>query len=155
MTFRKVPQLLTALFLSLLLILPVCMAEGSMNPKLVIDPNIGAKPTPTPLPKDITIPGWGGIKIQAGVEEADIALYNPEENADWYYLTFEVRLKETDEIVFSTGLIPPGMYCTKAVLSHPFEKGTYPCILHVQPYRMDAALSETNNAEMDIELIVE
>lgn len=123
---------------------------------LKIDPNAGAQITPTPIPVEpgVVIPGWGGIKLPAGVTEAAASLYNPEANADLYYLTFELRIKETDEVIFSTGLIPPGLYCNKVELTRPLEVGTYEAILHVQPYRMNESLSHTNNADLDVHLIV-
>lgn len=94
------------------------------------------------------------MKVPAGVLEAEASLFNPADNEGWYYLTFELRLKETGEVVFTTGLIPPGMFCTKVNLNRTFEAGKYPCVMHVQPYRV-SDLSTTNNAHFEMELIVE
>lgn len=127
------------------------------RPALTVDPNAGEKITPTPAPTEpgIAIPGWSNIKLPAGQTEAQTSLYNPEDNEGWYYLTFELRLKETDEVVFATGLIPPGQYLNQVTLTRALEKGRYDAILHVQPYRMADAQSPTNNADLDILLIVE
>ncbi len=124
------------------------------NARLVIDPNVGASPTPAPTAPGIAIPGWAGLSIPAGVTEATLPLHNPEDNKDWYYLTFELRLKETDEVLFATGLIPPGLYCNKVVLSRPLEAGTYQCVLRVQPYFIRENPAPTNNAEFDITVSV-
>lgn len=122
--------------------------------KLIIDPNAGPSPTPSPKAPGIAIPGWAGLSLPAGVTEAEIPLFNPEANADWYYLTFELRLKESNEVIFSTGLIPPGLYCNKATLSRPLETGTYECTLFVQPYFIREVPTPTNNAVFDILLSV-
>lgn len=131
--------------------------------KLEIDPNAGELITPTPAPTEpgIAIPGWGSITLPAGVTEAQVALQNPEANADWYYLTFELRLPTVDEetgeesyeVIFTTGLIPPGQYCNKVTLTRALEAGEYTATVHVQPYRISDQ-SPTNNADMETVLIV-
>lgn len=132
-------------------------STASAAPKLEIDANAGALITPTPAPTEpgIAIPGWGSITLPAGVTEAAASLQNPEENEGWYYMTFELRLKDTDEVIFTTGLIPPGQYCNKVTLTHPLEKGEYAAVVHVQPYRMDENQTPTNNADMETTLIVQ
>lgn len=124
------------------------------KPQLMIDPNAGPSPTPAPTAPGIAIPGWAGLSLPAGVTEAEVPLFNPEANADWYYLTFELRMKETDDVIFSTGLIPPGLYCNKVALSRPLEAGTYDCTMFVQPYFIREVPTPTNNAVFDIPLSV-
>lgn len=128
----------------------------TQTPQLEIDPNAGAQITPTPAPQEpgVAIPGWGSMTIPAGVTEVATSMQNPEANDGWYYLTFELRLKETDEVLFTTGLIPPGQYCNKVTLSRALEPGEYAAVIHVQPYRI-ADLTPTNNADMETTLIVE
>ena len=81
---------------------------------LALDPFAGPRITPTPAPTEpgVAIQGWSMLKLPADADEADVALYNPEENEDWYYLTFALYLIEDDEpseeALFQTGLIPPG-----------------------------------------------
>ena len=129
-------------------------STATPKPQLVIDPNAGPSPTPAPTAPGIAIPGWAGLSLPAGVTEAPVSLFNPEANADWYYLTFELRLKENDELLFTTGLIPPGMYCNKVSLSRPLEPGSYECIMFVQPYFIREVPVPTNNAVFDIQLSV-
>lgn len=124
--------------------------------QLQIDPNAGALITPTPAPVEpgVAIPGWGSMTIPAGVTEVQTSMQNPEANEGWYYLTFELRLKDTDEVIFTTGLIPPGQYCNKVTLTRALEKGEYAAVIHVQPYRISDQ-TPTNNADMETVLIVE
>ncbi len=139
-------------------------ASPTPTVELEIDPNAGELITPTPAPTEpgVAIPGWGSITLPAGVTEAATTLKNPDANADWYYLTFEMRLPTVDEetgeesyeVLFTTGLIPPGQYCNQVTLTRPLEAGEYNVILHVQPYRMSDK-TPTNNADTETLLIVE
>lgn len=130
-------------------------ATATPAPKLEIDPNAGALITPTPAPQEpgVAIPGWGSMTIPAGVTEVQTSMQNPEANEGWYYLTFQLRLKDTDEVIFTTGLIPPGQYCNKVTLTRALEPGEYAAVIHVQPYRISDQ-SPTNNADMETVLIV-
>ena len=138
--------------------------EPSPTVELQIDPNAGELVTPTPAPTEpgVAIPGWGSITLPAGVTEAATTLKNPEANEGWYYLTFEMRLPTVDEetgeesyeVLFTTGLIPPGQYCNQVTLTRALEPGEYNAILHVQPYRMSYK-TPTNNADTETLLIVE
>lgn len=138
--------------------------EPSPTVELQIDPNAGELLTPTPAPTEpgVAIPGWGSITLPAGVTEAATTLKNPEANEGWYYLTFEMRLPTVDEetgeesyeVLFTTGLIPPGQYCNQVTLTRALEPGEYNVILHVQPYRMSDK-TPTNNADTETVLIVE
>ena len=110
----------------------------------------------------MVIPGRTALSLPAGATEAEVSLPNPEENEGWYYIAFELRLKRPEdapedapeEVIFTTGLIPPGMSCSKVTLTRPLEKGEYPAVLRVQPYRMNDSRTPTNNAELDIVLTV-
>ena len=143
---------------------PTVTAVPTATAELEIDPNAGALITPTPAPTEpgVAIPGWGSITLPAGVTEASTTLKNPEANADWYYLTIEMRLPTVDEetgaesyeVLFTTGLIPPGQYCNKVTLTRALEPGEYNVILHVQPYRISDK-TPTNNADMETVLVVE
>lgn len=107
----------------------------------------------TTLP-EISIPGRTVLELPADVSEADVSLHNPEDNADYYDLSFSLIIKETGETVFTTGLIPPGYQCSRVTLSRNLEDGEYDAILLVQPYLKDEAHTPVNNAELSILLIV-
>lgn len=125
------------------------------GPKLVIDPNIGATPTPAPTDPPIAIPGWGGIRLKANSDTSEVALYNPADNEGWYYLTYSLTLADTGEELFTTGLIPPDMYCTMVTLQRQLAPGSYRGHMFVQPYRINDDLTPTNNAEYEIEILVD
>lgn len=131
---------------------------ASSGGKLNVDPNAGEYVAPeTSKPEQsggVAIPGWGYITIPAGETEVAVDFPNPEANADKYYLTFELRLKDTGEVLYTSGLVPPGKHVQKITLSRALEEGTYKAVIHVQPYKMDAAQTPTNNADMETDLVV-
>jgi len=135
---------------------PTPTVSPSPRPSLQIDPNAGALVTPTPAPTvpNVAIPGWGRMTIPYGEKEVATTMKNPDSNEGWYYITFELRLKETDEVLFTTGLIPPGQYCNRVTLNFLLEPGEYPAVVRVQPYRMSDQ-SPTNNADIETVLVVE
>lgn len=108
-------------------------------------------------PPGVAIPGWGKLTIPADETDVTVDLYNPEENENLYYLTFELRLPDEDggyEVLYKSGLIKAGNHIQNITLSHGLAEGTYDAIVFVQPYRMDG-VTPTNNAETQTLLIVE
>lgn len=108
----------------------------------------------TDLP-GVAIPGWSAIKLPTNTLEAEVSLHNPEENAGNYDLEFSLKLADTGEVVFTTGLVKPGYKCSKVTLNRKLEKGEYNAEMLVQPYLQDTAQTPLNNAKMEILLIVE
>lgn len=106
----------------------------------------------------VAISGRASITIPAGEREVTVDFYNPEENAQLYYLTFELRLyddsKEGYEILYTSNLVEPGTHINRITLSRELEAGIYQAVIHVQPYRMNEEKTPTNNADMKTELIV-
>ena len=126
-----------------------------------IDPNAGVYVAPieeVPESTGIAIPGWGKMTIPAGqTENIVVDLYNPEENAEKYYLTFELRLPTDNEqgyeVLYTSGLIEAGLHVQSITLNRALEAGEYEAIIHVQPYRYDTK-AKTNNADLKTRLIV-
>lgn len=135
--------------------------SGEQTPagvRLEIDPTAGEYVAPEPVESSggegIAIPGWGSITIPAGATEVTVDFPNPEANAGKYYLSFELRLKDSGEVLYTSGLVEPGLHIQRITLSRALEAGTYAAVIHVQPYKMDEAQTATNNADMETELIV-
>ena len=106
----------------------------------------------------IAIPGFAEITINADSTEAEADLFNPEDNAGLYYVTFELRLFDESENAYETlytsGLVEPGRHIYSIELSRPLEKGVYSAVIHVQPYYINDK-RPTNNADIKIKLIAE
>lgn len=131
---------------------------ASTGGRLNVDPNAGdyvpQETQKTEPGTGVAIPGWGYITIPAGEKNVTVDFPNPEANAGKYYLTFELRLKNTGEVLYTSGLVPPGKHIQQITLSHALTEGTYKAVIHVQPYKMDEAQTPTNNADMETDLVV-
>ena len=128
--------------------------SSSQGGGLVIDPNAGELVNPP----GITIPGFGSMTIPANTKELKgINLYNPTENADWYYLTYKLCLldknDEVSEVLYESQLLPPGLYLQDITLSRGLAPGEYEAVMKVQPYRI-ADKSPTNSADLRMTIIV-
>lgn len=155
----------------ILLLLKLCMPcapngfEQPTTPTInnnapAIDSNAGVyvEPETAPPSKGVAIPGWGKIVIPANQkEDIPVDFFNPEDNEGLYYLTFEIRLlndsEQGYEVLYTSGLIEPGLHIQKISLTRALEAGEYDAVIHVQPYRMSNK-STTNNADMKTKLIV-
>lgn len=133
---------------------------GGSGNELVVDPNAGeyVEPEKEGPSQGVAIPGWGTITIPVNTKDVTVDFYNPEANKDLYYLTFELRLPndspEGYEVLYKSGLVEPNLHIQKITLSRGLEAGTYDAIIHVQPYKMDANKTPTNNADMKTTIVV-
>ena len=133
---------------------------GGSGNELVVDPNAGdyVEPEKEGPSQGVAIPGWGTITIPVNTKDVTVDFYNPVANKDLYYLTFELRLPndsdEGYEVLYKSGLVEPDKHIQKITLSHGLEAGTYDAIIHVQPYKMDANKTPTNNADMKTTIVV-
>lgn len=109
--------------------------------------------------QDVAISGRSSMTIPAHEKEVTVDFYNPKENKELYYLTFQLRLfhdnQQGYEILYTSGLVEPGKRINRITLSRGLEQGMYDAVIHVQPYRMNQVKTLTNNADMKIKLIVE
>ena len=127
--------------------------------KLEIDGAAGEYVAPAPTNNDgqeggISIPGWGYISVPKNQTDINVDFPNPDTNEGKYYLSFELKLKDTGEVLYTSGLVPPGKTIQRIKLSRGLNAGTYMAVIHVQPYKMDEAQTATNNADMETNLIV-
>ena len=124
-----------------------------------VDPNQGDYVKPeTPEVGGVAIPGWGKLTVPVNTsKDIVVDFYNPDANADKYYLVFELRIPADNEqgyeVLYKSGLIAPGKHIQKIDFTRGLPAGTYNAILHVQPYRMSDK-SMTNNADLKLELVV-
>ncbi len=109
-------------------------------------------------PAGVAIAGWGEIVIPSDTTKIAVDFFNPEENADMYYLTFELRLPDDSaqgyEALYTSGLVAPGLHIQNITLTRALPAGEYDATIHVQPYRMDENRTPTNNADLKTKLIV-
>lgn len=174
MNSKKPSRLIPALLLTILLLAAIIGAgtllllkKESPAPSggvgLQVDPNAGQYVAPkeetTQPSQGVAIPGWGSITIPSDETQITVDFFNPKANEGLYYLTFELRLPDDSqqgyEVLYTSGLVEPGLHIQKITLNRPLEAGTYEAVIHVQPYRMDEEKTPTNNADMNTLLIVQ
>ncbi|MCM1505803.1 MAG: hypothetical protein NC177_01530 [Ruminococcus flavefaciens] len=140
----------------------ISISEEDGGEGLQKDPNAGEYVEPVKQETEnsgVSVPGWSSLNIPAETSEVTtVDFFNPEENAEKYSLTFELRIPEEDgegyEVLYTSGLVDPGLHIQKINLSRGLEAGVYDAIIHVQPYRMDENNTATNNADLQTKLIV-
>ena len=102
----------------------------------------------------MSIYGIKEIKIKEGSTKAELYYLNPEQNQDRYYIRVSIVLKDSDEILYVSDLIPPGNGIREIELSKPLLKGSYAAVFHIQGYKMND-LSSAKGADLDVTIIVE
>ena len=124
-----------------------------------IDPNAGdwdgsipQAPKGNPDAENIAVPGYPEIYLPAGQTEVDVAFANPEGNP--CYFTFQLVLKENDEVLYESKQVPPGEAITKATLSRALDAGSYEAVLKITTASIKD-LSPMNGANMETTLKVE
>lgn len=163
---KKKKNIITILLLIIIILLIGILAtreqeESSGGVSLEVDKEAGQF-VPSTSEKEsvpnVAIPGWGSITIPANQKNVTVNFNNPKENEGFYYLTFELRIlndsEQGYEVLYTSGLVEPGLYIQNITLSRALEKGSYDAVIHVQPYRMDENKTPTNNADMKTNLIV-
>lgn len=95
--------------------------------------------------RNIVLPGF----VELDVNKPGKLLCNLNED---FYLQFNIILMDTDEVIYSSGLVEYGNYIDKLKLNREIEKGEYDAIVFIQPY--DIKLNKTNNAKFNIRLII-
>lgn len=95
--------------------------------------------------RNIVLPGF----VELDVNKPGKLLCNLNED---FYLQFNIILRDTDEVIYSSGLVEYGNYIDKLKLNREMEKGEYDAIVFIQPY--DIKLNKTNNAKFNIRLII-
>lgn len=100
----------------------------------------------------IQIPGYPSISLPADTETVNVALLNPEGNP--CYFTFELVLKDTDEVLYTSKLVPPGQAIYEITLSHPLAAGEYDAVIRISTTSLEDG-SAMNGANVETVLIVQ
>lgn len=150
---KKIFLIIIFLILGLLLI---CKFMGNAKNGIIIDKNAKDYTVEIELPEaydesKILIPGFGDINVEKNYKEKGMQLFNPEKND--VYFKYELTLKETNEIIYTTNLIPPG----KSVEIFPWEnisEGSYNLIVNIKTYSIENPEEQLNGANVVIKMNV-
>ena len=75
------------------------------------------------------------ISISSPGEGVNWVLQNPENQQK--YIRVEVRLDETNELIYETGMLPPNTYIDSAPINIDLGVGVYPCTATFYGYKLD------------------
>lgn len=134
-------------------------AAQEAKPTADIDPNsddwdgtIPDAPKGDPTADSIAIPGYPQIYITPGQKDVDVAFANPEGNPCFF--TFQLVLKDSQEVLYESKQVPPGEAIKTATLSRPLDAGEYAAVLKISTNSI-ADMSEMNGANMETTLKVQ
>ena len=99
----------------------------------------------------IAIPGYPSIGLPANTKDVQVALLNPEGNP--CYFTFELVLKDGNESLYTSKLVPPGKAVTDITLSRALEPGDYEATIKITTSSLSDQ-SPMNGANVETVLIV-
>lgn len=122
-----------------------------------VDPNASAWTGQQPedqggASSGIKIPGYPSITIEADTQDVAVALLNPEGNP--CYFTFELALKDTNEVLYTSKLVPPGQAIYNITLSRPLEAGEYDAVIRISTTSLEDG-SAMNGANVETVLIAQ
>lgn len=104
-------------------------------------------------PTQIMMPGFTPISAKAGDTHVEYVLYNPEGNPCYFKL--QIVLKDTEEVLYESGLLEPGKAIMEFDLSRPLEAGTYNVTINAETFSVDDYESALNKGAVDTTIIVE
>lgn len=100
----------------------------------------------------IKIPGYPSITIPADTTDVTVALLNPEGNP--CYFTFELVLSDTDEVLYTSKMVPPGQMVSNITLSRALPAGEYNATIRITTASLEDG-SAMNGANVETVLIVQ
>lgn len=103
-------------------------------------------------PDGISVPMFTKVILPAEERDVKIVLLNPEGNP--CYFRYTLRIGEDGEVLYQSGLIPPGMAVTDLTLSRALETGEYTLEIVVETYSLDEELVPMNGATENAVLYV-
>lgn len=98
----------------------------------------------------IAIPGYSQIVLPADTEEVALILVNPQGNP--CYFRFTLILEESGEVIYTSGLIPPGKAVSELRLNRGISAGEYPLLMQIETFSLDGR-TPMNGANVDTVLI--
>jgi hypothetical protein len=99
----------------------------------------------------IKIPGYPSITLPKDQQTVGVALLNPEGNP--CYFTFELVLKDTEESLYKSKLVPPGQAITQITMSRALAAGEYDATIKITTTSLEDG-SAMNGANVETVLVV-
>lgn len=132
--------------------------EPPTNPPGVVDSNAlpgeGEFSVPEKLDtagRQIKVNGIAKMNLKAGVREQNFVFSNPAENPCYFVL--EVVLVDSDEVIYTSNLLPPGYSISQFTLNRPLAAGSYRTVVHVKTYSFDKEQRPLNNFDLKTTIV--
>lgn len=138
---RKIVAIVLALVvLFMLLLIPKTKENETIPDK---ENNIASLNDINTKQQSIILPGF----VELDINNPGKLLCNLNED---FYLQFNIILKDTDELIYSSGLVEYRGYINAIELNKEIQKGEYDAIVFIQPY--DMAMNKTNSAQLSVKI---
>jgi len=116
-------------------------------------PSIGAQARVGDESRDnivLVMPGFDNVEFAADTTEVAMRLENPLGNPGW--LSFEVQLADTGEVLYQSDLIAQAGCVENITLARPLAKGEYEAVLIISAFELDS-LAQYNTVSVRFKLI--
>lgn len=107
----------------------------------------GGFSTETGSSDQIVIPGYGEILLDADTRDVMLILPNPSGNP--CYFRFSILLKESGEVIYTSGLVPPGKAIGELRLKRALSEGNYPATIQIETFSLDESHTPMNGANVE------
>lgn len=95
----------------------------------------------------IVIPGYGEILLDADTRDVMLILPNPSGNP--CYFRFSILLAESGEVLYTSGLVPPGKAIENLRLKRALSEGNYPAVIQIETFSLDETHTPMNGANVE------
>ena len=104
-------------------------------------------------PSQIMIPGISGFTLEEGGTRIEHVLYNPEGNP--CYFKYRIMLRDTQEVLYESGLVKPGTAIMEFDLNRTLEAGSYDVTVLVETTSVEDPEAEMNRGAVNTTITVE
>ncbi len=101
----------------------------------------------------IQVAGFSSWHIPSGqTENIPVSLSNPKDNP--CYFSFEIRLKDTNEVLYTSNMVAPGNEIKRININKPLNSGEYTALVHISTNELETG-TEMNDASFEVNLTVD
>ena len=99
----------------------------------------------------IRVPTYSAWTMEAGSDTVEVPLINTEGNP--CYMRFTVKLSDGGEVLYQSGLVPPGQAIPSIRLNRTLDAGTYPITVEIATFSLDDPSQPLNGAELGTDIV--
>ncbi|MEG0469731.1 MAG: hypothetical protein RR562_07455 [Longicatena sp.] len=100
---------------------------------------------------NIAVPGFGRVTMEADKSVSYLALWNPSSNP--CYFKYTIVLKKTGNILYESGLIPPGKAVTEQKLNQSIPEGSHEIQMKIDCFSLEDETKPLNGSIVNVTLL--